>query len=1231
MKLFLKILGCIVLAFIFLIYLAYLFVLPRVVDLNSYKSMVQELVFKNTGMSLDFNNAKLITTPILETGIQISGLNLKLPDKTPLLETDGIRVKVSLPNLMLLTVRVSQVKIDNLKVTADTTLDGTQYKFMNVIQDLVNAEKEKKEEAPSNSFINPDNIRIKVMNISINNYNVAVNDLKAKHGIHLAGDQIKAMYYHRHKLKVKTAAKLYSDEDPVVNLNVDLCSIMPPPRKLDKEDDTNYRADIGFVNPVTIYRTYNIKTNIDAKLKLKKKVNGKLALNGYANIDDFTMNLSGYRIPESFIHTKFRGYKTFINTNLYVAPNQNIRAFGYFDSGRHPKMFADLDINEVYIKNIFALSKAFFDTLHIENNIVNLNTTGYITARTSIKTNFKKIRGNGAIIIRNGSITDNGVGIKDITANVIVNEDSLAISKTHMKLNNSPLSIDGSINNNGETDINVKGDHLPLSVLFTTFAPPKVKRAYNIGSGNLTVDAKINGTLKKAVSDIKITLSDLMFSAKDNSFAISDKLFETSLQSDKNVLDLRLKNNGLNVSLPKSKSNIYNPELSVIIDKNNVSVEPATLKINNSSSITVTGLVNGYNSKKFSTDFKANGSLYAEDLKQLMGKMAEPFVSAKGVLPLKAEIKGDKSRQDITLQIKADSNNYITPVNIEQLNGKTTICQVLLNYKINRLKFKDTGLYISNSEFTDDLTSNMLGAKPIVHTYGTIIKLDRPKPVINQIHIKIPQELNMNLSAFRNSHVDLSGDMMLFGQLAEPKTLGHIDIKNLSIPTLRTSMDNLKLGFLGNILNIDLTDLNLNGSDIQAKSSASLAPSSVFVINNLDINSRNIEVPKVMTVVDRFMKLLPPAEPSNTTADIPVEIRNGAIDMRRIVSPPLTLENTTGRFDLHNSILHLTNLNTSTLGGTVEGQVGVNLLNTMISANLKGEHFDVERALLEVMQMKDALSGMASFETDLRINGAAKNQTEQMKGISGTIDFNVVDGQFGPFGKLENLILAENIRESQFFQTALGGVINNLTQIQTSHFDVLNGHIVMDNGTAKLNPITSQGPVMCMHIAGDMDLIKNSADMKLRARLGSVIADMLGPLAAINPINLVKATPGLNVGAAKMFAFFCETLTSEEMKSIPNFEEKFGVMSTTNFQIVLRGGLDKPLSMIKSFKWLASSEQIAAAESFVETLPEADPENPNASLEEILAKQAEEERLANQNAIQKGARKIKEFFKKDNK
>ena len=258
------------------------------------------------------------------------------------------------------------------------------------------------------------------------------------------------------------------------------------------------------------------------------------------------------------------------------------------------------------------------------------------------------------------------------------------------------------------------------------------------------------------------------------------------------------------------------------------------------------------------------------------------------------------------------------------------------------------------------------------------------------------------------------------------------------------------------------------------------------------------------------------------------------------------------------------------------------------------------------MNMKDTLTGTVAFNTDLVINGAAKTQAEQMKGIKGDINFEIKDGQLGPFGRLENLILAENIRKSEFFQTA---------------------HIEMNDGIAKIDPITSTGPVMCMNISGDMNVLTNEADMKLRARLGSKIADMLGPIAAVNPINLVKATPGLNVAAAKMFSIFTEAITTEEMNAIPNFVEDFNKMSTTNFQVVLRGDTTKPLSLIKSFKWLATAADIENAENFVETLPPPDANNPNATLEELLAAQAEAERIANENIFQKGIRKVKEFFK----
>ena len=187
---------------------------------------------------------------------------------------------------------------------------------------------------------------------------------------------------------------------------------------------------------------------------------------------------------------------------------------------------------------------------------------------------------------------------------------------------------------------------------------------------------------------------------------------------------------------------------------------------------------------------------------------------------------------------------------------------------------------------------------------------------------------------------------------------------------------------------------------------------------------------------------------------------------------------------------------------------------------------------------------------------------------------------------MENMILAENIRESAFFQTALGGIISNLTTIDTTHFKTMNGHIIMKDAIVNIEPITSEGNVLNLYLIGNMDLLKNQLDMKVRVKLGSEISNMLGPIAALNPINLVKATPGLNIAMAKTFALFCEELGIDEMNSIPKFEDNMAEFYATKFQIVLRGDVAKPLSLVKSFKWLVTSAEMAAAESFVESLPE---------------------------------------------
>ena len=59
MKTFLKILGILILTVIILAYIAFLFVLPRKLDLNIYKKDVQKLALEQAHLNIDFNDIEL--------------------------------------------------------------------------------------------------------------------------------------------------------------------------------------------------------------------------------------------------------------------------------------------------------------------------------------------------------------------------------------------------------------------------------------------------------------------------------------------------------------------------------------------------------------------------------------------------------------------------------------------------------------------------------------------------------------------------------------------------------------------------------------------------------------------------------------------------------------------------------------------------------------------------------------------------------------------------------------------------------------------------------------------------------------------------------------------------------------------------------------------------------------------------------------------------------------------
>ena len=1207
MKKFLQILGFIVLGIILALYLCFLFVLPNVIDLNQYKPLVKDLAKEQAKLDVDFENAKVITTPLLGAGVKIDNISVKLPDGSLLLSTDSIKTRVSIPSLLLLTVKVSCLEIENPLINMEIDKDNVDYKVIKLVENILNENKEKtlgEEKVITQTWFNPAWIRIKVPCAKLKNYKVLVNDIKTGHYLNLHGEELKAGYFNGKTAKLKTYAELFSDDKKNLSLNLDINTFIPKTEaKLDSEDDPAERIDVPFVNPVDLYRNYNLKADIDTKI-LVREHKGDITSFGHINIDGVTLKVSHLQLPESYVHIKTFKHTLDLDTNIHPAQNQNIQLLGKLNYSKHPWLNMNIKTGSIQFNDMLILGKAFLDSLRIRNELGQYKAEGSAIADCYIKTNFKKLKSNGYIKVQNGGLAVRNIGqvISKANINVLFDNSVLTFKDSSLFVNQSKVTVDGSINEKSIANITVKTDRMPLPSLFYAFAPKALRDAYNFRSGDVTLDATINGKLKEAVSVATFGLDNFNLSDRKNTFNLKDNKLtgEVEFEAKHQALTAHIDNKDFAFILPKTGSSVRVPDFAVGVGGKNVIIPENKLLFNDKSEIKFSGEVLDYEKLK-SIEFNSSGNVSTDDLIKLIGKEFKPFIHSKGSIPVKLNINGNKKKQTVFAQALADKDNFITHIDLTELGGKQTAAQAVVDLKPGRIKIKKTGLFVRTVS-TDEKGNEIVNLQDVLNIDGTIAG-DR----INLIKINMPTIVSGKLYAFpKSSMIRDKARLFIYGEISNPIIRGAINLREIKIPELLTSVDNIKIDFKGHTLGFDLTNILLNGSDISVNGDLDLNPSAILNLSGVNVNSNNINLEKMLKVVDLAMKYVPQGASNNSNsqaqpADIPVVVQNGSINMRRVQTGNIVVTNTTSRMALRQNILGLRGLRTNIFNGRVEGDIFVNLAKTLVNVDLKGEGINVAKAMLDAAGMKDMLSGTAKFDAKLSIKKKEKTVEEQMKGIKGDVNFTVVNGQFGPFGKIENLIIAENIRESQFFQTALGGIINSLTSIDTTHFSELIGTLSFNEGVCHIDPITSLGNVLTLNIFGDFDLVRNYADMKVRAKMSSIISKVLGPLNAINPINLMNSAASMNVVTAKAFSLFCEVVPESELNTLPAFENSYVDQGAAKFQLKVRGDAAKPLTLVKSFKWLTSKTEYDEAIEFVNSLPDEIEGSTATTIEEAIA------------------------------
>ena len=1243
MKKFFKILGILLCIIFAVLYICFLFVLPNKIDITQYKEEIQKIVKEQTNLDLNYTNERFITTPLLEVGFVADDIKVTMPDKSQVVAADKIKGLVSLPHALLLTVRVSKVDIENPVVNAEILKNGEDYKIVKHFEDFLNTKKEstfgekpvtESKETEEGFHFNPEWIKIVIPNICLNNYKVLVTDLGTGHYLDLHGEKLIFGYFNKKSIRVRTNAELFSDKNKNISANIDIDTFLPPPsEKLDEEDDPAEKVDFDFINPVKTYQNYDLKADINSRIKIRRDNEGHFNSRGYFNAENLTLRLSKIQLPESYFKIKTYGKSAFIDSNIYATKDEKLSLLGKINFSERPSLDMNIKTSEIKFQSLLNLAEAYLESVQVKNELNQFKASGSILADCKIKTNFRKLKSNGFIKVQNGALKVRNLGevLSKANINILLDDNILNIVDSKLFVENSEVKINGKIDETSYTDVNITTDDIPLSKLFNAFAPKDLRTSFNLKSGTLSSYFNIQGKMKEAVAKAGLKLNNFEFGDRANNFNIKNNEFTSEFNFEALTQDLSgiINNQDFKFIIPKTNSKISVPKINIFIFDKNIEIAPDVMYFNDNSKIGYAGKITNYENLD-NIDFKVQGKLTSEDLIKLIGQELKPYIHYNGTIPVELSLTGDNYKKTLYLKAIGDKKNYITPIDFQELQNQTTVLQATIDLKPNRTKIKHTGLYKGTTTKNEE-GQDTISLDKIIEIDGTLAN-NR----INLMRLEIPENLNGKIYLFPRSIFTLEKTKFFtFGALSEPVIRGGLNINEILIPELHSAIKNINIKINGRDLDYAVKNLMLKNSDINLQGKYSLAPAKNIILPDLRITSNSINLDDVTAVTEAANKALPQQSnngKSSGSTDIPVVIPNGSINMKKIKTGNIELTNITSQLLLRRNILYLRNLAANIFRGNVNGNIDVDIAKMIVKTDLSGKNIDIAKALLDSSGMKDALSGTTDFTAKLDIDISKTTPEEQIKGIEGEITFNAKDGQFGPFGKLENMILAENIRESQFFQTALGGVINKLSTIDTTHYTELEGKVLLKEGICDIEHITSRGNVMNLHILGKFDILKNYTDMKVRVKITSIISNLLGPINAINPVNLMNSAASMNVVTAKAFSIFCETVPEEEFKVLPEFSNAYVDKSATKFQLGVRGDVAKPLTLIKSFKWLASKAQVEKAEEYVNSLPEPIEGSTAETIEEVLEeeKTLEAARQAEIEAEKKTLKyKLKHLFKRE--
>lgn len=902
----------------------------------------------------------------------------------------------------------------------------------------------------------------------------------------------------------------------------------------------------------------NLKANY-IKLKYPNKTD-------FLSIEKLNTDISLLSLLQGYLDlNKIKTEKIQINTDF--TKQNRYSCFNYFDINSKNKN------SKLKIRNINLENNNFLLKIHDEN----INKNFYIKAdKLKISSSdFKK----PILITTQGSILSN-YKISDFNLNLSIKTNPNSIGKFKEKvanLNYNPLYYADSYKFYSNSNIDIKINplnkksgisgfialqdlsfsindlKLPKNNILLTF---KNNQIHTISDFNLVKNQqiKVNSTLsldKNKLIEAKLNSNEINLCDLREILNIAEKIFNLKFNLD-NIAFFGTAN--LNLYLRSNfKSLTSNGKLEIKNAKIQDKKTGLVIKEINSNVNFANNTIDILNTSAFINEAKFNLSGKIDNKTNLNLKINSDTINIAQVLNL---IKNLPLTSTFAPKLKEyDFKNGYLKIN-STINGTLKNPILKSDSKLNNLKvyLKKYNKTIYVPEFKFNLFENHIlipQTKILLENTPLLIdgQIKNYKTTQAETVLSIKGEFFKELLSINNSSVNLNSTI----KIKQDKLL--IDSFNLSnsifaqgkILNLSSNptLNNIEF-FTNEKVGIKLLKHQFN-SDIYGKITLNNTiknPNIIGKINlsNINLNNKNLKI-----------------------EDSAIDIRNTTFHagIPSISMPDLTLNAIAFNGNIKNNILNIENLTAQTLNGNIKGNININLNNQKTSAKIALQELNIRFLSNKLKEYSIATSGKLSADIDANLN--TLKTSEILNNLLCHINFQIENGELSHFAKLERFLQAGNILSQSILKLSLNSILSTITKQNTGDFKTIKGDINIQNSSAAINYITTQGSNMSLFITGIANLEAQSVNTKVLGRIPHAIVNTMGNFGKFSLSQQIDKSGGV-VTQTTLEKKLSTTIPKEDFEKIPNLA--YNISNPTREFIVLINGLVDQINSIKDFKWI---------------------------------------------------------------